>query len=651
MKACCLFVLLLLSAWSVWAQSVPFKKTCRRWQQGKIVAKEAEQHFEAFENHPKHGATALYYGTVVRLPDIRTMHQAQVENVRLLKAIRSMRVLPARRIRKIRRIYGVDSLQMASLRERLQFQMLAQARATGTLFALDTLQLMETPLPAVASLIDTAIRDIVQQRLSTTDYDEAVILLKKYTNRIRPADYQRSRILYRQSWEMFQEKYPLCQMERYARDYPRSFIARDCWRTEATALLCVGKPSELLDFLARTPWTALEQLISQNLLQQTFPEEGLTASQRLHLEEMRARQTLLESLWSGSARDTADMAEAVSRHIKKYAPRYSSFKLMETALQHFLKTKHTQSAIALLQEVRPYFPDTLPKSCNSNFDFQKRTIPWIDGKLPILRRSEKPVKIDALSVVNTQEGDESHPVISADGTILYFAAFHRPDYPSDDQNIFVSTRSDTGWTAPRPVAAFSGPADEVPLSITADGQEMLLSVQGRMHLSRRTGRQEWTAPRPLSISGLGSIGQGFLSADGQILILEGSYSPPNQYNVPDQDLFVSFRQPGNTWSRPVALGSDINTDAQEGNPFLSGDGRTLWFTSDGWPGLGKSDLFRTERTDPEKWTLWQRPQNLGKNINDTYPQSTISFPALPASSFFTTRSRAEKSDVINVYEE
>jgi hypothetical protein len=97
---------------------------------------------------------------------------------------------------------------------------------------------------------------------------------------------------------------------------------------------------------------------------------------------------------------------------------------------------------------------------------------------------------------------------------------------------------------------------------------------------------------------------------------------------------------------PVALGSDVNTDAQEGDPFLSADGTTLWFTSDGWPGLGKSDLFRTERTDPGKWTLWKRPRNAGKNINDTQVQTGIYSGAEGV--WYTTRLRGEASDLVKI---
>lgn len=80
-------------------------------------------------------------------------------------------------------------------------------------------------------------------------------------------------------------------------------------------------------------------------------------------------------------------------------------------------------------------------------------------------------------------------------------------------------------------------------------------------------------------------GKGFLSADGNIHDPRGSYSAPGMFNMPDQDLFVAFREGSDAQTKPFALGSDINTDEQEGNPFLSTDGQTLFFTSDGWPGF------------------------------------------------------------------
>ena len=66
------------------------------------------------------------------------------------------------------------------------------------------------------------------------------------------------------------------------------------------------------------------------------------------------------------------------------------------------------------------------------------------------------------------------------------------------------------------------------------------------------------------------------------------------------------------WSRPVNLGPTINTSQDEQFPFIHPDGNTLYFSSAGHPGLGKTDLFVTQRLPGDKW---ETPTNLGYPIN------------------------------------
>jgi hypothetical protein len=70
------------------------------------------------------------------------------------------------------------------------------------------------------------------------------------------------------------------------------------------------------------------------------------------------------------------------------------------------------------------------------------------------------------------------------------------------------------------------------------------------------------------------------------------------------------------WSAPVNLGPPVNTPFAEMNPFISKDGRSLYFTCFNCPGnLGGSDIWVSQRasvSDP-----WGTPQNLGPNINST----------------------------------
>ena len=79
------------------------------------------------------------------------------------------------------------------------------------------------------------------------------------------------------------------------------------------------------------------------------------------------------------------------------------------------------------------------------------------------------------------------------------------------------------------------------------------------------------------------------------------------------DLYVSEKV-GGSWSKPENLGPVINTQEFEETPFLEWDGKTLYFASNGHPGLGGFDIFKSEKIG-ETWQDWSKPENLGLVIN------------------------------------
>lgn len=66
---------------------------------------------------------------------------------------------------------------------------------------------------------------------------------------------------------------------------------------------------------------------------------------------------------------------------------------------------------------------------------------------------------------------------------------------------------------------------------------------------------------------------------------------------PGFDLWVATRESTlDAWSTPVNLGNTINTAFLEQHPYLSSDGKTLFFTSDRPGGSGGPDLYMSTRT-------------------------------------------------------
>lgn len=47
----------------------------------------------------------------------------------------------------------------------------------------------------------------------------------------------------------------------------------------------------------------------------------------------------------------------------------------------------------------------------------------------------------------------------------------------------------------------------------------------------------------------------------------------------EDDLYISFREENGSWGRPIHMGNEINSDKSENRPYVSPDGKYLFYTS------------------------------------------------------------------------
>jgi len=78
------------------------------------------------------------------------------------------------------------------------------------------------------------------------------------------------------------------------------------------------------------------------------------------------------------------------------------------------------------------------------------------------------------------------------------------------------------------------------------------------------------------------------------------------------DLYYSVKDEKGEWGTAVNLGPAVNTKGNEKTPFIHTDSQTLYYASDGLPGMGGYDIFYTRKDSTGKWT---KPKNIGYPIN------------------------------------
>lgn len=100
----------------------------------------------------------------------------------------------------------------------------------------------------------------------------------------------------------------------------------------------------------------------------------------------------------------------------------------------------------------------------------------------------------------------------------------------------------------------------------------------------------------------------FLSRDGKSMF----FVSDRKHGVGQKDIWVCEKE-GNSWGKPKNLGMEVNTPFNEDSPFLSPDGNTLYFSSEGHNSMGGYDVFKCTRQPDGRWS---KPENLGAPINN-----------------------------------
>ncbi|MDX1446467.1 MAG: hypothetical protein R3333_09790, partial [Lishizhenia sp.] len=81
-----------------------------------------------------------------------------------------------------------------------------------------------------------------------------------------------------------------------------------------------------------------------------------------------------------------------------------------------------------------------------------------------------------------------------------------------------------------------------------------------------------------------------------------------------RDIYRIVRYGNGEWSEPINMGPEINTEWDEDSPFISVDGKTMYFASNGVKSIGGFDIFLTVVNEDNQWST---PINLGSPINST----------------------------------
>lgn len=221
-------------------------------------------------------------------------------------------------------------------------------------------------------------------------------------------------------------------------------------------------------------------------------------------------------------------------------------------------------------------------------------------------------------------------------------------------DVFFSKKNEKGeWERPEPVEGeLNTEFDEGIVAFSPDAQTMYLT-KARRELNAPTSVEiytstrsdaKWSAPVKFEITAdtLSTFGHPAVSPDGEYLYfvsdMPGGYGGKDIWRISLKERQGSL----------VNLGPDINTEGNDDFPYVRSDG-SLYFSSDGHPGMGGLDIFRATAVDDPADLRW-KVENMGFPINSAGDDFGITFGKGEDGFFSSNRGDARGYDHIYSFE-
>jgi outer membrane protein OmpA-like peptidoglycan-associated protein len=293
---------------------------------------------------------------------------------------------------------------------------------------------------------------------------------------------------------------------------------------------------------------------SNNIYQSLLKGKSFGANEAIKLHMLQYRQRYAEeqpvlAKANATMKDPIRLREPINTEFEDYFPMLDP---MGTRLYFTSKRPNTKNVRSVLKSKSPAKKETeitRPQNSDDDIYFVDKTGDvWSD-----------PVKLP--EPLNTDENDGTAS-FSANGELMVLAACGLPD-AIGSCDLYFSTKENEQWMAPK-------------------------------NMGNVVNSSDWDS-------------QPTLSYDGSKIFFSSGRC--NGYG--ETDIYMIEKNNFGEWGIPVNLGPIVNTPFNEYSPFFSQDGKTLYFSSNGHPGFGGMDIFKTVYENGK----WSVPVNLGKPLN------------------------------------
>ncbi len=355
---------------------------------------------------------------------------------------------------------------------------------------------------------------------------------------------------------------------------------------------------------------------------------------------------------AGVYQDVKKYAEAIAAYKAAIAidpnffpNNYYNLAESEVALQLFTDAKEHLVKLNTLPKVSPDIKKKAGKLL-ANADFAEKAI-------------KNPVPFEPKNLgpnVNTRF-EEYLPTLTADEQTLIVTVKMpddtiRNDWNNASEDFFMSKKVDGKWQKRSNIGPpINTPANEGAQCISPDGQFLFYTLcnspggMGRcdIYFSTKQGNR-WATPKNVGppINSKYWDSQPSLSSDGNTLYFV-SNRPGGKG---EKDIWSSTLTKEGYWGEPINLGDSINTSGSDMSPYIHPDNQTLYFASEGHPGMGKHDIFYTRM---KKDGTFAKPVNIGYPINTSSDEFSLIVNSSGKQAYYASADRKEGFGNLDLY--